>query len=318
MQQFRAEICRQGPNPYVDVPARVTSALAEQATAGRVPVEGTIAGAPFRATLVPVGGGRQRLYVNGGMRAAAGVGVGDVVTVRLHAVPAGQVTVPTDLAATLDAEPGARAAFDGLTPAHRRQLLRYVDDARTPATRARRLARVADQAMGRPATGVAPRGSRPPWTCPDCGQRFVHRNAYHSCRRHELDEPFAKRPTEVRALFDRFREMVEACGPVTLVPYRDRVGFMVDVRFAQATPGRSWLDVGLWLPRRVESPRFRRIETIYPHAHLHVLRVTNGSDLDEEVAGWVLESYAVGRRQHLTPASNVTGAPTSPRARTRA
>jgi len=171
--------------------------------------------------------------------------------------------------------------------------------------------------MGRPAAGVAPKARRPLWTCPDCGQRFVHRNAYHSCRRHELDDAFARRPPEVRALFDRFREMVEACGPVTLVPYHDRVGFMVDVRFAQATPGRSWLDVGLWLPRRVESPRFRRIETIYPHAHVHVLRATSVSDLDEEVAGWVREAYAVGRRQHLTPAGSATGAPAK-RARTRA
>jgi hypothetical protein len=63
---FRAEIHTQGPNPYVDVPQRVSAALASHATAGRVPVEGKVRGALFRATLIPVGGGRQRLYLPGG------------------------------------------------------------------------------------------------------------------------------------------------------------------------------------------------------------------------------------------------------------
>jgi hypothetical protein len=30
--------------------------------------------------------------------------------------------------------------------------------------------------------------------------------------------------------------MVEACGPVRLVPYENKVGFMVRVRFAGAVP----------------------------------------------------------------------------------
>lgn len=51
---------------------------------------------------------------------------------------------------------------------------------------------------------------------------------------------------------------------VTLVPYRDRVAFMVRVRFTGVKPANKWLDVEFWLTRRVESPRFRRIETLSP------------------------------------------------------
>ena len=101
--RFRAEIRRQGPNPYVDVPARVSAALAPHAQAGRMQVEGTVRGTAFRATLIPVGGGRRRLYLAGGVRAAAGVGVGDSVEIALRAVGPDEVTVPADLAAALAA-----------------------------------------------------------------------------------------------------------------------------------------------------------------------------------------------------------------------
>ena len=133
------------------------------------------------------------------------------------------------------------------------------------------------------------------WTCPKCGNRFVNKNQYHSCKRHKLSGAFEGKPGKIRALFDKFQEIVEAQGPVTMIPYSDAVGFMVRVRFCNATPKTRWLDIGLWLPRRVESPRFRRVETIYPNAHVHILRITEADQLDEEVEGWVREAYEVGR-----------------------
>jgi hypothetical protein len=95
--------------------------------------------------------------------------------------------------------------------------------------------------------------------------------------------------------------MVEACGPVTAVAYRDRVAFMVRVRFVGAVPRMRWLDLEFWLTRRVEHRRFHKVETIYPHAHIHTLRVARPEELDDEVAGWIRESYAIGRQDHLSP-----------------
>jgi hypothetical protein len=121
----------------------------------------------------------------------------------------------------------------------------------------------------------------------------------HSCEKHSLDEPFREKPAEILRLFDAVRQIVEAIGPVTLVPYRDRVAFMVRVRFAGVRPGRSWLDVDFWLTRRIESPRFKRIETLSPYAHVFTVRVTDPADVDSELAGWLREAYSVGCRDHL-------------------
>ena len=294
-QAFRAQIQRQGPNPYVDVPERVSGAFAHHARSGRISVEGTLNGTSVRTTLVPVGNRRHRLYVNGGIRAAAGVDVGDTVSFELKSTSRDQVALPEDLDAALESAEEARAAFNALSPSRRRELVRYIDDARTASTRAKRVQRTVEHTLGKPSPSSRKPRDRPMWTCPKCGNEFVNKNQYHSCRRYSLSDPFEGKPVEVKKLFDRFREIVEAQGPVKLLPYRDMVGFMVRVRFAGAVPRTRWLDVAFWLPRRVESPRFHRIETIYPDVHTHVLRITDSGQLDEQVEGWVREAYAVGR-----------------------
>lgn len=218
---------------------------------------------------------------------------------ELRATRPDTVRPPADLAAALRRVRGARQRFDALSPSHRRELLRYVDDARTPESRRRRIAKTIEHALGRPTPSERRRPDRPLWMCPRCGNSFVTANMYHSCKRHTLDEPFAGKPALVRQLFDRFRVMVEACGPVRMIPYHDRVGFMVRVRFAGAIPKTRWLDVGFWLPRRIEHRRFHKIETIYPNAHVHLMRVTSPEQLDPQLATWLKEAYAVGCQEHL-------------------
>ena len=274
-------------------------AFAEYERAGRISVEGNLNDASMRATLVSVAKGRHRLYVNGGMRSAAGVGVGDTVSFELVAVSPGTVNAPEDVATALGTENGAMAAFDALSPSHRHELLRYVDDARTTQTRERRILKTVEYVLGKEVRAERGRPDRPLWTCPRCGNEFVNKNQYHSCNHYTLASLFDGKPDHIKDLFDRFRNMVEACGPVKVLAYRDRVGFMVRVRFAAAVPKTKWLDIGFWLTRRVEDARFHKIETLYPNTHVHLLRVTELGQLDDQVAEWVKEAYAVGRQEHL-------------------
>jgi uncharacterized protein YdeI (YjbR/CyaY-like superfamily) len=61
------------------------------------------------------------------------------------------VVVPDDLAAALDAEPAARATFDGLSYSNRSWHVLQVTGARTEETRQRRIARsVETLRQGRP------------------------------------------------------------------------------------------------------------------------------------------------------------------------
>jgi len=49
--------------------------------------------------------------------------------------------VPADFASALDGDPGARAFFDGLSYSNKRRFVLSIDDAKTPETRERRIAK---------------------------------------------------------------------------------------------------------------------------------------------------------------------------------
>ncbi len=322
-QRFTAEVLKQGPNFYVVVPASVATVFSRYADRGRVRVFGTLEGTEIRGSLVPRGGGHW-LFLHAGMRAAARAGfgrrvrgagrsaagariaAGDRVELVLRAVPWEEVPVARDMAAALR-KAGATAAFAAKSASHRHELQRWVDVAETAERRAQRIEVLVAQVKGETGpvkkgpvkTGRAALRRRPLWTCPKCGHVFVNPNQWHSCRHYSLDEPFARSMPAVRRLFQHLRTMVESVGPVHVQAYRDHVAFLVRVRFLGATPKKRWLDVGFWLPKRVESPRFRKVETLTPTDHVHLLRVTRAEDLDKEVLDWVREAYAVGEQRHL-------------------
>ena len=56
------------------------------------------------------------------------------------------------------------------------------------------------------------------------------------------------------------------------------------------------LRVGVLLPRRLEHPRFVKVQTLSPRSHEHVFVVRAPDDLDADVETWLREAYQVGSR----------------------
>jgi hypothetical protein len=124
-----------------EVPPDVVDALG----AGKRPaVTVTVGGHTYRST-VAVMGGRYMLPLSAENRTAAGLSAGDAADVELELDTAPRVVeVPADLAAALDAEPAARAAFDALNYSNQRRHTLSVEGAKTEATRTRRVAKVVE------------------------------------------------------------------------------------------------------------------------------------------------------------------------------
>ena len=139
----------------------------------------------------------------------------------------------------------------------------------------------------------------PLWQCPDCGRAFANRNQTHSCSNVSLKSHFVGKSERVRELFDALTAMIKKCGPVRILPEKTRIAFQVRMSFAQVTPRRAWLDGHLVLARRLESPRFRNVQTFSPRNHLHTFRLEKLDDIDAEFRAWLAEAYAVGQQKHL-------------------
>jgi hypothetical protein len=107
-------------------------------------VEGTINGHPFRAALEPNPSGGRRLKVNKAMRRGAGAGDGDTVELAILG-PEPDPKGPADLRAAFESAPEARAVWDELTTMGRQDWVRWIESAKKPETRARRVRRTVDQ-----------------------------------------------------------------------------------------------------------------------------------------------------------------------------
>jgi hypothetical protein len=128
--EFSATIYKQGINPCVDVPTEVSAALGGR---GYISVRGTLDGHPIRATLVPLGKGKYCLFVNGAMRKAAGVDVGDVILVALELDPESrELPMPEAFIRALEQNPKAKAAFERLRPSRQKECLAYLNWLKRP------------------------------------------------------------------------------------------------------------------------------------------------------------------------------------------
>lgn len=69
--------------------------------------------------------------------------------------------------------------------------------------------------------------------------------------------------------------------------------------FAAVQLRRDGLSGHLVLARRLENPRFRKIETISPRNHVHYFQLTSPDQLYGEFAKLMGEAYRVGQQLHL-------------------
>jgi len=141
------------------------------------------------------------------------------------------------------------------------------------------------------------------WQCPVCGRGFANRNQTHTCAPlGELDRFFASVEPHVRASFDRIVEEVRALGPVAVLPEKTRIALHVRMSFAALMPRKRWLNGHLVLARRIDTPRFTKIEVYSPRNVLHAFRLDSPDEVDAEFSGWLAEAYRVGAQEHLRPA----------------
>lgn len=155
--RFSAAIKIRGVNPYVDVSASCAHQLKKnwrKAMPVLVRVNGRPAGTPWRINMMPTGNGSFYLYLHSSVRAAAGVRVGDRVTVDLdfdgdykngprHAMPRW-------FSAALARTPRAKLNWNKLTPSRKKEVLRYFAGLKSDEAQQRNLGRAVAALSGEP------------------------------------------------------------------------------------------------------------------------------------------------------------------------
>lgn len=135
-----AETAKADSSTFLVLPKAASAQLPSR---GMAWIEGTLNGAPFRATLDPDGQKSHWLKVHRKLSKAAGADAGDDVTLEI--VPSeDEPEVPADLKKALAAAPKARAVWSDITISARRDWIHWVVCAKKEETRASRIAGACD------------------------------------------------------------------------------------------------------------------------------------------------------------------------------
>jgi hypothetical protein len=139
------------------------------------------------------------------------------------------------------------------------------------------------------------------WTCPRCGAKLLTKNLWHSCGQATLDDWLARMGPKARRLYDRFEAMIARCGEYHVAPAKTRIAFLGQVRFASISRlSETEMECGFSMPSRLKSKRFYKVEEVAPGWWSHRLKITDPTQLDDEIQDWLRESYRLmGQRERL-------------------
>lgn len=124
---------------YISIPAKIAEKL-NPGVKQSFRVKGKLDDLPIeKVALIPMGGGDFILVVNAAMRKGIKKLKGATVNVKLE-VDTEPVPLPSEFLECLEDEPAAKQFFHSLPKGHRNYFGKWIDSAKTPPTKAKRIA----------------------------------------------------------------------------------------------------------------------------------------------------------------------------------
>lgn len=124
---------------YIEIPADIAQAL-KPGNKRSFRVKGFINDHPIKMiALMPMGDGNFILTLNAEIRKGIGRNHGAVVQVELS-VDTSEYQIDSDLLECLEDVPEAKSQFQSITPSHRNYFSKWIESAKTDATKAKRIA----------------------------------------------------------------------------------------------------------------------------------------------------------------------------------
>ena len=145
--KFKTKVIPSGNATAVEVPK---AGIESFGAGARPPVAITINGHSWRSRIA-VKDSKSLVGISAANRLASGISEGDVVEVLIELDEEPRtVSEPTDLSEALKKSKGARAAFDKLPFGLKRKHVAAIEDAKSPETRARRIAKLVSDLLQAP------------------------------------------------------------------------------------------------------------------------------------------------------------------------
>ncbi len=106
-----------------------------------------------------------------------------------------------------------------------------------------------------------------------------------------LEEYFSSGPERERPIFEAVMAHMAGVGPVHVEAVSVGIFLKRSRTFAELRPKQRWVALSFSLRHRVHHPLIARKVEPYHGRYFHVVNLRDPRDLDDQILGWLTESY---------------------------
>jgi hypothetical protein len=110
-----------------------------------------------------------------------------------------------------------------------------------------------------------------------------------------LDEYFSTGPERERPIYEAVMAHLVTLGEVHVEPVSVGIFVKKSGSFIELRPRQRWVALSFVLTRRLEHPKVARKPITVGGRTYHVVNLRGPGDVDEDVRGWLTESYLATR-----------------------
>lgn len=142
---------------------------------------------------------------------------------------------------------------------------------------------------------MAPRTDQ--WICPDCDRPFKRANQQHVCAPSmSVDQYFEGRASVDREIFEAVAAALDACGPIEIEAVSIGILFKTTRSIVELRPRRVGMAISMVLPGELPTNRVTKRIKLGEHSVVNFITLTSGADVDDELIGWIQDTYDYGER----------------------
>jgi hypothetical protein len=129
------------------------------------------------------------------------------------------------------------------------------------------------------------------WTCPNCGRIFEKFSQPHSCKRVPLEDHFRNKILAKELFENVVAEIHKKIGPCKIISLPCCVHLFGTYDFLAALPKKNSLEIRFALHHELQCSRIIQRVPLSATGVKNCMHIFSKTDVDEELLGWVRESY---------------------------
>ncbi len=132
------------------------------------------------------------------------------------------------------------------------------------------------------------------WTCPKCNRSFVHTDQWHSCVKMSETDHLKKCNESALVLYDTLKGVCNEFGPYRIEAVKASIVFKKQSTFLDVKTRRNHINLEFALKEPYDDFPVTKVFKYSKNKYIHFVQIQELEDLDNQLIGWLKESYEMG------------------------